>query len=164
MDAVRGHWLNGWKKSLTAIIQECCEQFWTSPGGNTPQSSSCTATDLPSLKVSTLDESDMQDTVGEAGTSSEVMFSNGPPHIAEQKQGDQLTPIYSSSVMIQDVALRTYQKRWTIRCSGETGSGISVLVARQDDDHDDDVLYLVLISNTNISYTVTRFQVAISIL
>ena len=58
------------EKSLTATTQECCEQFWTNPGGNTPQSSSCTATYLPSWKLSKLDEPDMQDTAGEAGTSS----------------------------------------------------------------------------------------------
>ena len=39
-------------------------------GGNTPQSSSCTATYLPSRKLSKLDEPDMQDTAREAGTSS----------------------------------------------------------------------------------------------
>ena len=27
--------------------KECCEQYWTSPGGSTPQSSSCTATHHP---------------------------------------------------------------------------------------------------------------------
>ena len=45
-------------------------------------------------------------------------------------------PTYSSSLRIRDVALRTCKKRWTIGRSGERGSGISVLVARQDD-HDD---------------------------
>ena len=29
---------------MSAITQECCGQYWTSPGGSTPQSSSCTAT------------------------------------------------------------------------------------------------------------------------
>ena len=38
--------------------------------GNTPQSSSCTATYLPSRKPSKLDKLDMQDTAGEAGTGS----------------------------------------------------------------------------------------------
>ena len=57
-----------------------------------------------------------------------------PPHMAEQKQGDQLEPTYSSSVRTPDVALRTCQKRWTIGSSGERGSGISVLVARHDND------------------------------
>ena len=32
----------------------------------------------------------MQDTAGEAGTSSWVMYSYGPPHMAGQKQDDQL--------------------------------------------------------------------------
>ena len=66
------------------------------------------------------------------------MFSYGPPHIAEQKQGDQLEPTYSSSVRRRDAALRTCQKRWTIERSGERGSGISVLAARHDDDDDDE--------------------------
>ena len=61
-------------------------------------------------------------------------------HKAEQKQGDQLEPTYSSSVRIRDVALRTCQKRWTIGRSGERGSGISVLVAR----HDDDDMYIYI--------------------
>ena len=40
------------------------------PGGNTPQSTKYTATYIPSRKLSKLDEPDMQDTAGEAGTSS----------------------------------------------------------------------------------------------
>ena len=79
----------------------------------------------------------MQDTAGEAGTSSSVMFSYEPPHMAKQGQGDRLEPTYSSSVRIRDVALKTYKKRWTIGRSGEKGSGISVLVAQQDDDDDE---------------------------
>ena len=34
-----------------AITQECWEQYWTSPGGNTPQGTSYTATCLPSRKL-----------------------------------------------------------------------------------------------------------------
>ena len=64
------------------------------------------------------------------------MFFYEPLYMAEQKQGDQLEPTYSSSVEIRDVALRTCQKRLTIGRGGETGSGISVLAARQDDDDD----------------------------
>ncbi len=79
----------------------------------------------------------MQDTAGEVGTGSLVMYSFGPQHIALQKQGDQLEPTYSSSVRIRSVALRTCRMRWTIRRGGESGSGISVLMARQDDDDDD---------------------------
>ena len=55
---------------LLQFHRNSCEQFWTSPGGNTPQSSSCTATYLPSGKLSKLDEPDMQNTAEEAGTSS----------------------------------------------------------------------------------------------
>ena len=66
------------------------------------------------------------------------MFSYGPPHMAELKQDDQLEPTYSSYLKIRDVALRTYQKRWTIGRSGERESDISELAARHDDDDDDD--------------------------
>ena len=62
------------------------------------------------------------------------MYSYGPPHMAEQKQDGQLEHTYSSSVRIRDVALKTCQQRSTIGRSSERGSGISVLVARYDDD------------------------------
>ena len=58
------------------------------------------------------------------------------PHMAEQKQDDQLEYTYSSYVRIGDLALKTCQRRWTIGRSGERGSGISVQVARHDDDDD----------------------------
>ena len=38
----------------------------------------------------------MQDTAGKAGTSSYVMYSYGPPLMADQKQDDQLEDTYSS--------------------------------------------------------------------
>ena len=47
------------------------------------------------------------------------------PHMAEQKQDDQHEHTFSSYVRIQDVALKTCQRRWTIGRSGERGSGIS---------------------------------------
>ena len=49
----------------------------------------------------------MQVTAGEAGTSSQVMYSDGPPHMAVQKQDDQLEHTFSSYVRIRDVALKT---------------------------------------------------------
>ena len=58
--------------------------------------------------------------------------------MAEQKQDGHLEHTYSSYVRIQDVALRTRQKRWTIGRSGERRSGTSVLEARYDDDDDVD--------------------------
>ena len=79
----------------------------------------------------------MQDTAGEARTSSQVMYSYGPPHMAKQKQDDQLEHTYSSYVRIRDVALKTSQRRWMIGRSGERGLGISVLAAWHDDDDDD---------------------------
>ena len=45
-------------------------QIVPSPGGNTRQGTNDTATCLPSRKLSKLDEPDMQDNAGEAGTSS----------------------------------------------------------------------------------------------
>ena len=35
-------------------------------------------------------------------------------HMDEQRQDDQLGPTYNSSAPIQDIALKTYRKRWTI--------------------------------------------------
>ena len=64
------------------------------------------------------------------------MYSYGPPHMAVQKQDDQHEHTFSSYVRIRDVVLKTCLGRWTIRRSGERGSGISVLPARHDDDDD----------------------------
>ena len=55
----------------------------------------------------------------------------------KQRQDDQLEPTYNSSVPIQDVALKTCQKQWTIEKGGEKGSVISMLMVRRDDDDDD---------------------------
>ena len=63
--------------------------------------------------------------------------------MAKQKQDNQLEYTYISYVRIQDVALKTCQKRWMIGRSGERGSGISVLAARHDDD-DNDLIALLL--------------------
>ena len=65
------------------------------------------------------------------------MYSYGPPHMAVQKQDDQLELTYSNNVRTHDVTLKTCRRRWMIGISGERGSGISVLAARHDDDDDD---------------------------
>ena len=52
----------------------------------------------------------------------------------EQKQDDQQESTYSSSVRIRDVALKTCRKQWTIEMGGERESGISLLMARRNDD------------------------------
>ena len=62
------------------------------------------------------------------------MCSCGPPHMANQKQDDQLEHSYSSYVMIRDVTPKTCRRQWMIGRRGERGSGISVLAARHDDD------------------------------
>ena len=59
------------------------------------------------------------------------------PHMAKQKQDDQLEHTYSSYVRIRDVTLKTCRKLWMIGRSDERGSGISVLASRLDDDDDD---------------------------
>ena len=56
--------------TIKLCTQEYCEQYWTSPGGNTPQTTNYTATCLPSRKLSKLDEPDTHDTAGEAETGS----------------------------------------------------------------------------------------------
>ena len=58
------------------------------------------------------------------------------PTYGRAKQDDQHEHIFSSYMGIRDVTLKIYQRRWTIGKSGERGSGISVLVARHDDDDD----------------------------
>ena len=77
------------------------------------------------------------------------MYSYGPPPMAGQKQDNQHKHTFSSYVRIWNMALKTCQRRWTIGKSGERGSGISVLVARHDDDDDDiriEVRYIVEVS------------------
>ena len=58
------------EKRLDGNYTICCEQYWTSPGDNTPQNGICTDTYHPSRKQSKLDEPDMQDTAGEVRTNS----------------------------------------------------------------------------------------------
>ena len=53
------------EKAWQQLQQECCELYWTSPGGNTPQNYSYTATYHPSQKLLKLDGPDIQDTAGE---------------------------------------------------------------------------------------------------
>ena len=72
------------------------EQYWTSPGGNTPQGTNYTATCLPSRKLYKLDEPDTQDTAGEARMNSSVMYSYGPPPMTERSwEGVRQAIIYS---------------------------------------------------------------------
>ena len=51
----------------------------------------------------------------------------------EQKQDDQLEPIYNSSVPIYNITLKTSWERWTIEMGGKRGSGRCMLAAQHDD-------------------------------
>ena len=115
----------------------CCEQYQTSHGGSTPESTRCAATHHSSRKLSKLDEPNIQDTAGEVGTNSSATYSCGPLHMDEQRQDDQLEPTYNSSVPIQDIALKTYRERWTTEKGRVKGSGSSVLAVRHDVDDDE---------------------------
>ena len=84
-------YLNVFKQMTDVTIE-----LLVSTGGNIPEGTNYTAT---------------QDTAGEAEMSSSVMYSYGPPHMAEQKQDDQLEHTYSSYVRIRDVALKTCRRR-----------------------------------------------------
>ena len=70
MDALHGRWLNGWRKKLDGNYTRILRAILNKSLVNTKQRTICTATYLPSRKLSKLDEPDMQDTTGEAGTSS----------------------------------------------------------------------------------------------
>ena len=58
----------------------------------------------------------------------------------EQRQDNQLVPMYNSCVPIQDVALKTSREQWTIETSSKRVPGRSVLAAQHDTDDDDWIL------------------------
>ena len=111
-----------WKKKFDGNYTRMQRAILNKSWRQYPTRHQCTATYHPSRKLSKLDESDMRDTAGEVKTSSLVMYSSGPLHMDEQRPDDQLEPTYSSTVSIRDVALKTYQKQWTIGRGGERES------------------------------------------
>ena len=64
MDAPYERWLAIWRKSLTAIAQECNELYWTNPGGNIRLNNICMNTYHSSRRPSELDGQDIWDTAG----------------------------------------------------------------------------------------------------
>ena len=106
-------------RMLRAILNKSWRQHPTRHQlyGHLPQDGHKTPTIRPlasHTKLYKLDEPDTQDTAGEARANSSVMYSYGPPHMAKQKQDDQLEHTYSSYVRIRDVTLKTCQKRCMI--------------------------------------------------
>ena len=79
----------------------------------------------------------MRYTTGEIRTNLRVkaMYFCGLLHTDEEGLGDQLEPVYNSSVLVQDVAWKTYREQWTIETSDKWGPGKSVLKARHDDEY-----------------------------
>ena len=59
-------------------------------------------------------------------------------------------------MLIQDVALKTYRKRWTIEKGGGRGPGRSVLMVRHDDDDDDEVI-LIKVKTIQFSISTVYF-------
>ena len=86
------------------------------------------------------------------------MYSNGPPHMAKQKQDNQLEHTFSSYVRIWDVALKTCQRQWMIGRSGERGSGISMLAAQHDDDDAIVQSYESMLYTNNNGNTISYIQ------
>ena len=78
---------------------------------------------------------------GHCWRSKDEPISDIPLHMDEQRQDDQLEPIYNSSVPIQDIALKTSLERWTIERDGERWSGRYVLAVWHHDDDSLDEIY-----------------------
>ena len=153
MDAPYIRWLSVWRKSFTAIAQECYELYWTNTGSNIPQNNSCTATDHPSRKPFKLDEQEVRTNCWRSKDEliSDVLLwtpshSVGRPTRNHLQQcwatnekssttvlGDQREIIDNSPVRIQDVTWKSYRKRWMIEMNGKKGSEKSVLATRHDD-------------------------------
>ena len=141
-----------WRKSLSVTSQECCNQYWTTPGGRTPQSSNCQAIYYPSQKLFQVRRTRH---AGHWWRSRDELISNvllWTPLPGRVKAG-RLARTYSS-VQIQDVALKTYPKRWTMEGDGERGPGRSVPMAW----HDIYIYIYIYIYNRHYSLGLGNFQ------
>ena len=78
------------------------------------------------------------------------------PTYGRAKAGQPARTYLNSYVRIRDVALKTYQRRCMIGRSGERGSGISVLVARHDDDDVDISILITILLNDKDRSPVTK--------
>ena len=81
------------------------------------------------------------------------MYSCGPLHTDEQELGNSLEPIYNSSVVIQDVAGKTFPEQWTTEKNGERESRKSIQAACHDDDDD---VYVYTYNKSVCAYVCTH--------
>ena len=100
----------------------------------------------------------MQDTAGEVRTNLETTYSSGPQHIDEQKQDDQLEPIYNNSVLIQDITRKTSRERWPIEMGSVRGSERYVLAMMMMMMHPTILFPVVRIYPTLQPLTRTRYK------
>ena len=73
------------------------------------------------------------------------MYSCRALHTDDQGLGEQLEPINNSSIVIQNVAWKTFREQRTLGTSGERGSGKSVLVAH-------DYIYIYIPTHTHLGF------------
>ena len=78
---------------------------------------------LPPITKTIQDEPNMRDTAGKVKSNSWAIYSCGLLHVDEQRQDDQLEPIYNKSVSIYDIAVKTSWEPWTIETGGDRGQG-----------------------------------------
>ena len=111
-----------------AITQECCEQYWTSPGGNTSQNGY-----LPPI-TKTIQVRRIKH-AGHCCKNKDKLISNillwTLSHRQSKARRSARTYI-QQFCGIEYVALKTTRDQWMIETGGERGSGRSLLAARQD--------------------------------
>ena len=128
-----------------AITQECCEQYWTSPGGKTPTRYQLYGHQPPIAKTIQVRRTKHAERCCRSRDELISDVFRWAPTYGRARTG-RPARTYSSYVRIRDVSLKTCQRRWTIGRSGERWSGISVLASRHDDD-DDIYIYIYLIEH-----------------
>ena len=65
---------------------------------------------------------------------------------------DEEESAYTNTVLIQNIALKTYWKRWMIDKGGRRGLGISVLMVRHNDDDVYICIYIYIYISSSSSY------------
>ena len=105
-------------KTLTAITQECCEQFWYKPYRQHPTNQLLYGHLTPITKTIKVKRTRH---AGNSYRSKDELISDTLQWNSSHgwAKDSQLEPIYNNSVSIQDITLKTSQERWTIEMGGE---------------------------------------------